>query len=143
MSVLKAVIFAICTLAAAGSALAGPNLVAKFNTKTGMVTVHNVGTDPAGRSIVTIGCTPAGSVSCPEAPAAMMAPYELAGYPGVAAIKVPELAAGKSYHHKVSFYGLLVWLLGTYYLSVCADAGHHIAETKEADNCKKFKKIVI
>lgn len=142
MSILKATVIAAGTLVLANSAFAGANLVPGFNTKTGVVMVKNTGTDPASRSVVTVGCSSAGSTPCPDAPAALTAPYDIAGFPNVAAIKVPDLAAGKSFSHKISFYNNLVWQPGTYYLSVCADAGNYIAETNEADNCKKFKKIV-
>lgn len=142
MSILKAAVIAAGTLIAANSAFAGANLVAKINVQTGMVTVKNTGADPAGRSVVTVGCASAGTTNCPDAPAALMGPYELAGFPDVAAIKVPGLAGGKSFNHKISFYNMLNWQPGTYYLSVCADAGKWVPETNEADNCKKFKKIV-
>lgn len=142
MSILKVVVLAAGTLIAANSAFAGANLVAKINVNTGMVTVKNTGSDPAGRSVVTIGCSSAGTTNCPDAPAALMGPYELAGFPDVAGIKVPSLAGGKSFNHKISFFNMLNWQPGTYYLSVCADAGNYVAETDEADNCKKFKKIV-
>ena len=142
MSILKAAVIAAGTLVIANSAVAGANLVPKFNTNTGMVGVSNIGGDAAERSIVTIGCASAGTTDCPDAPAALLAPYQIGGFPDVAAIKVPALAAGKTFHHKISFYNNLVWQPGTYYLSVCVDAGKYIAETNEADNCRKFKKIV-
>ena len=142
MSILKAAVIAAGTLVIANSAFAGANLVPKFNVNTGTVAVANTGADAAKSSVVTIGCSSAGTVGCPDATAAQMAPYQLAGFPNVAAVKVPELAAGKSYSHKINFYNNLAWQPGTYYLSVCVDAGNSVAETNEADNCKKFKKIV-
>ena len=142
MSILKATIVAAGTLILANGAFAAANLVPGFNTNTGMITVKNIGGDPAGRSVVTIGCASAGTTNCPDAPAALMAAYEMAGFPNVASVKVPDLAPNKGFQHKISFYNNLVWLPGTYYLSVCADAGDYIAESNEADNCKKFKKIV-
>ena len=142
MTIVKATLIALTALTAAGAAQAGPNLVPKFNVNSGVIGVANVGTDPAGRSIVTIGCAASGGGICPEPPAALLAPYQIAGYPNVAAVRANPIDAGKVFSHKISFYNSLVFVPGTYYFTVCADAGNHVAETNEGDNCKRFTKIV-
>lgn len=142
MSILKATILAATTLVMANTAFAGVNLVPGFNVKTGTVVVKNTGVDPAGRSVVTIGCSAKGAVTCPEATAAQLAPYLIGGYPNTAAIRTGQIKAGSKFQHKINFFNSLVFAPGTYYFSVCADAGNHVVETNEGDNCKRFIKTV-
>ena len=142
MSLFKSTLIAATFLVSASSAFAAANLVPDFNTNNGMVRVHNNGADPAGRSIVTVNCTPGAGTSCPDPTAAQAAPYEIGGYPNVVAIRTGQIKAGKTFQHKIAFFNSLVFAPGTYYFTVCADAGNHVAESNEGDNCKRFSKTV-
>ncbi len=130
-------------LLAAGAALAQPNLVPDFNTTTGTVTVVN---DSAARvnrrSIATVSCAARGGGSCPEPTAAQAGPYEIAGYPNVAAIRIRRIRPNKAVRHRIRFFHHLVFAPGQYVFTVCVDAGSHIAESNEGDNCARFVKNV-
>lgn len=142
MSIIKATVLAATTLVLANSAFAGANLVPGFNTKTGRVVVKNIGNDLAGRSVATISCGASSGTSCPEPNAVQLAPYLIGGYPNKAAIRANPIKAGGQFMHKISFYNSLVFAPGKYYFTVCVDAGNHVVETNEGDNCKRFIKSV-
>mgnify|MGYP001818729158 CR=1 FL=1 len=119
-----------------------PDLVPGFNTKTGVVTVKNSSNAPSGKSVATIGCATAVPAGCPEPAPAAIAPYENPAFPNVASVKIGPIAPSKKKSHSLSFYKDLVWAPGTYWLTVCADAGNDVAESNERNNCRRFKKVV-
>ncbi len=125
----------------AGAAVAAPNLVPGFNVATGTVSVGNIGNATADTSIVTVRCTPQGG-SCPDPTPAQAAPYEFPGFPNVASIKTPKLIAGGNFNHKIAFFDDLTFAPGVYLFTVCVDAGKDVAESKEGDNCRRFRKVV-
>ena len=119
-----------------------PDLVPGFNTKTGVITIKNSGNAPAGKSVATIGCATAVPTGCPEPAPAAIAPYENPAFPKVASVKIGQIAPSKKKSHALSFYKNLVWAPGTYWLTVCADAGDDVAESNERNNCRRLKKVV-
>ncbi|MHA3916634.1 CARDB domain-containing protein [Halovulum sp. GXIMD14793] len=137
--------FAVSALVALGlcstAAVAAPNLVPGVNVKTGVVSVSNTGAATAAPSLVTVKCTAQGG-SCPDPTAAQAAPYTFPGFPNVAGIKVPKLIAGGNFNHKISFFSSLTFTPGGYYFTVCVDAAKTVEESKEGDNCRRFRKVV-
>jgi len=111
---------------------AGPDLVPIFDVNTGRVAVRNIGDAVAGPSFVTIECAPAGRNPCPEPPPVPQ--YENPAFPNKVTVKVPRLGKGKLFKHKLSFYGGLVFLSGSYNFTVIADDGNNVAEGNEANN---------
>jgi hypothetical protein len=127
---------------------AAPDLKADFNTVTGTVTVKNVGTAPAGPSVVTIKCqrrTPpvvGGGGGCPEIPRTFMFNYTNPAFPDSLAINVGALAPGATFNHALPFFGGLVFPSGAYAFTTRADAGGVVAESNEANNVIVRTKIV-
>ncbi len=149
MTTLKSISMAVVIAATAMTALAPmaeaaglPDLKPAFNTKTGKLTVKNTGGAKAGRSIATISCSASGGGSCPDPTPAQMAPYTIPGYDDVAAIKFGPIAANSSKSKVIGLVQTLNWLPGSYWLTVCVDAGQHVAESNEGNNCKRFRKTV-
>lgn len=133
---------ALVILATASTAAAQANLKPGFNVKNGKVTVKNVGNSGSGRSVATVRCTTSAPTGCPDPAPALVAAYENPAYPNVASIKIPPLKQNTSTSHTLAFFGGLVWSPGTYFLTVCVDAGDHVAESNEGDNCRRFRKKV-
>ncbi len=136
---------AICALGASTlAAHAGPqaNLVPKFNATIGKVAVKNIGNATAGRSFVTISCATSVPGGCPDPAPALAAPYENAAFPNKATVKMGKIAPGSQQAHTIAFFGSLVFAPGTYWFTVCADAGDHVVESNEGDNCRRFRKTV-
>lgn len=132
----------VALVASAAQAADLPNLVPGWNDKTGTVTVKNIGGGDAGRSIATVHCKAMGGGSCADPTPAQIAPYQNPAYPDRAAIKFGPVAGNSSKSHTFPFYNSLVWMPGNYILTVCVDAGKHVKESNERDNCKRFRKSV-
>lgn len=130
------------SLALPGAALAGPDLMPKFNSTTGAVKVTNGGDADAAAGWVTVMCTAQGGGACPDPAPADAAPYMNPAFPNKVAIAVPALAAGNTFGHKIAFFDSLVFAPGSYVFTVCADAGNDVAEDSERNNCVKVKKSV-
>jgi hypothetical protein len=122
---------------------ASADLKPGFNVKNGRISVSNAGDAPAGRTYATIECATTVPAGCPEPAAAALAPYQNASFPNAATVKFNPLKAGQTRSHKIAFYKDLVWAPGTYWLTVCVDAGDHVAEANEGNNCRRFKKRVL
>ncbi len=119
-----------------------PNYRPGFKSNTGTVIVKNVGGASKSRSIVTVECSTTAAGGCPDPTPAQAAPYQIAGYPNVVAIKTPPLKANGSFAHTIGFFNSLAWTPGTYYFTVCVDAGDHVVEKTNSDNCRRFRKVV-
>lgn len=124
------------------TAFADPNLVPDFNATNGAIKVANVGADPAGASWVTVNCQAQGGGSCPDPTPAQAAPYENPPFFNKVSVKVPALGAGQPFMHPIAFFNALNFAPGTYVFTVCVDAGAHVVETNERDNCARFVKRV-
>ena len=119
-----------------GTAFAGADLVpdASNLASAGQASVTNMGDEATEPSVLTITClkTSPGMGGCAEDPG--MAAYEDAGYPNAAVIQVPALQPGETFDHVFEFWGGLAWGVGTYELTLTADAGEAIAEDDEDNN---------
>ncbi len=124
------------------AALAGPNLVAEFNTTTGNVKIRNVGNVVSFPSTATVECIAQGGGSCPDPNPAAAAPYENAAFPNKASFGVPAVIPGGQHNHVLGFWAGLAFAPGTYTFIVCADAGAAVAEDSERDNCSRAVKRV-
>ncbi len=141
----RAIFFATAAAVLVSSAAAAdvqPNLRPGFNVNTGQLTVKNVGPGDAGRSIATVRCNTTAPSGCPDPAPAQIAPYENPAFPNAAAVKFKPIAGNSGASHTFPFYAGLAWGPGVYTLTVCVDAGKHVAESSEGDNCKRFRKIV-
>lgn len=130
---------AVLLMAAEGPALAAaPDLVAKFDTAAGTVTVVNLGDAVSGRSIVTIECVvrrkrpDTRQEGCGEPPG--LAAYANPAYPNKVTVKVPALPAGGAFSHNLAFWPAYNPVTGVYVFKVIADDGNHVAESNEANN---------
>ena len=131
----------LCSAAAAG---ANPNLKPHFSVSDGVVGVTNEGASAAtNKSVATVRCKKvSGPGSCPDPTPAQAAPYEMPGFPNVAAIVTPPIKAGDGFKHEIAFFNSLVFAPGKYAFTVCVDAGKDIKESSEKDNCERFLKVV-
>lgn len=144
-SILSAAVIAATALVAVAPAAQAadlPNLKPGFNTKTGKVTVKNVGPGDAGRSIATVYCQALGGGGCADPTPAQLAPYLNPAYPNHAVIKFGPVSGNSSKSHTFPFYNSLVWAPGSYIFTVCVDAGKHVKESNERDNCSRYRMSV-
>jgi|GEM_PF-3080314 len=130
---------ALTAMAPLAQAAGQPNLKPAFSTKTGKVTVKNVGGGDAGRSLATVHCQKVGGGGCADPTPAQIAPYENPAYPNKAVIKFGPVPGNSKKSHTFPFYAGLTWDPGNYIFTVCVDAGDHVAESNERDNCKRYR----
>ena len=142
MTITKTLVAAALVLTAPAFTMANPNLQPAFNAKTGTITAHNVGAANAGRSLATITCSGMGGQQCPDPAAADIAPYENPAFPNAATVKMKPIGAGNKVSHTFPFYKNMNFMPGTYFFSVCVDAGDHVVETTNADNCTRVRHTV-
>ncbi len=120
--------------AKAASAEPKPDLlVALPIPMNGTITVKNIGKARAAPSKVTLDCekfAADGSIqSCPDLPPSVADKYFDPAFPRNATVRVPELAAGATFAHKLSFWALMQWPSGKYKFTAKAHADHSLPES--------------
>ena len=132
----KSLMLAGVLLAASGTtAFAGADLMPDAGNliSGGEAAVINNGDAASGPSHLIIVCKKtSGPGGCAED--AGMAAYASPAYPNAVVIDVPALEPGESYAHVLAFWDALVWPVGTYKLTLTADAGQEVAEDSERNN---------
>jgi len=103
----------------------------------GVVAVKNIGTGPAGPSVLYIKCQKEGHTGggggCVDIPASLITPPFFAG-PDALGVRVPELFCGKDFVATMPWWGKLAWPKGTYQFTAIADATNLVAESNEGNN---------
>ena len=121
--------------ATSGAAFAGADLVPDAGSLLtgGEAAVVNNGDAASGPSHLIIVCKKtSGPGGCAED--AGMAAYTNPAYPNAVVIDVPALEPGESYGHVLAFWDDLDWPVGTFKLTLTADAGNAVAEDSERNN---------
>lgn len=128
--------------ASSGAAFAGADLVPDAGSllTSGEAAVVNNGNAASGPSHLIIVCKKtSGPGGCAEDPG--MAAYANPAYPNAVVIDVPALEPGESYGHVLAFWDDLDWPVGTYKLTLTADAGKEVAEDSERNNSTSTTKM--
>jgi hypothetical protein len=103
----------------------------------GTVGVKNIGTGPAGTSVLMIKCMKEGHTGpgggCVDIPASLITPPFFAA-PEALGVHVPELFCGKEFVVTMPWWANLAWPKGTYHFTAAADATNLVAESNEGNN---------
>jgi hypothetical protein len=104
----------------------------------GEIRVKNVGAGSAHPSKLTLDCVrlgaPSQMYSCPNLPVSVAPLYFDEAFPNNATIKVPALAPGETFTHKLSFWDVSNWPKGKYKFTVTVDAAHELTESNPENN---------
>jgi hypothetical protein len=124
-----------------------PDLVPILRTPiNGEIRVKNVGTGSAHPSKLTLDCVrlgvPSQMYSCPNLPVSVAPLYFDEDFPNNATIKVPALAPGETFVHKLSFWDVSDWPKGKYKFTVTVDAAHVLNETNTKNNVTSSTLVV-
>lgn len=116
-----------------------PDLIPILNSPMDSeIRVKNVGDGPADSSKLTLDCVrlgaPSQMYSCPNLPVSVAPLYFDEAFPNNATIKVPALAPGEIFVHKLSFWDLSNWPKGKYKFTVTVDAAHQLTESNPDNN---------
>ncbi len=122
---------------------ASPDLIVKFSTSNGRVSLRNVGTKSSTNSVVTIVCQKiSGRGSCPDPNPKLVTKYENPAFPNAATVKFGGIKAGKSKNHVLNFWPSLAFAPGQYRFTLIADAGNSNGESNEGNNTTVVIKTV-
>jgi hypothetical protein len=104
----------------------------------GEIQVKNVGSGPASPTKLTWDCVKVGAASemhsCPNIPVSFATTYYDPAFPENATIKVPALAPGAIFSHKLAFWDISNWPTGKYKFTVRVDASHTLRESNTDNN---------
>jgi hypothetical protein len=102
------------------------------------IRIKNVGSGPARPSKLTLDCVKLGAASqmysCPNLPVSAAPIYFDEAFPDNATVKVPALAPGETFAHKLAFWDVSSWPMGQYKFTVTADAAHELKESNVDNN---------
>ncbi len=108
------------------------------NPMDGEIRVKNIGGGPAAPSKLTLDCVRLDALSqmysCPNLPLSDAPTYFDPAFPNNATIKIPALAPGATFTHKLSFWDVSTWPKGRYKFTVVVDAAHTLAESNTVNN---------
>jgi hypothetical protein len=116
-----------------------PDLVPVLHSPmNGEIRVKNIGNGPADPTKLTLDCVkvdaPFQMHSCPNLPISVAPTYFDPAFPNNATIKVPALAPGAVFTHKISFWDVSNWPKGKYKFTVTVDAAHELNESNSTNN---------
>ena len=111
-----------------------PDLVPILHTPmNGEIRVKNIGVGSAEPTKLILDCVrldaPSQMYSCPNLLISSAADYFDPAFPNNATIKVPALAPGATYTHKLLFWDVSKWPKGKYKFTVTVDAEHALTES--------------